>query len=264
VSVTVTHEPGATEFGGRLRGILLDSPDGALTPRAEALLFAADRAQHVDTVVRPALDRGDVVITDRFIDSSLAYQGAGRALPVEDVRRLSRWATNGLVADLTVLLDVEPELGLRRAGERTGNGDGRSPAPDRLERESVEFHRRVRQAFRALADAAPDRYLVVDGSRHPEAVASIVRSAVGKRLAAHRTDRGGRGGRGHRVRLPSLTPRLARPGRRPGGARVPLPAADPELGPGHDPGHGPTVAPAQGPPEAPAEAAEAPAPRATT
>jgi dTMP kinase len=187
VSVTVTHEPGATEFGARLRGILLDSPDGALTPRAEALLFAADRAQHVDAVIRPALDRGDVVITDRYVDSSLAYQGAGRALSVDDVRRLSRWATNGLVPDLTVLLDVDPELGLERVRGRSGSAvDG---GRDRLERESMEFHRRVRQAFRALADAVPDRYLVVDGSRHPEAVATIVRTAVGKRLVARRADR---------------------------------------------------------------------------
>jgi dTMP kinase len=130
----------------------------------------------VDTVIRPALDRGDVVITDRYVDSSLAYQGAGRALSVEDIRRLSRWATSGLRPDLTVLLDVDPDIGLQRA--RTG---GRA---DRLERESLDFHQRVRRAFRALADAAPDCYLVVDASRHPDAVAAMVRTAVGKRLAA--------------------------------------------------------------------------------
>ncbi len=197
VSVTVTHEPGATEFGNRLRRILLESPDGALTPRAEALLFAADRAQHVDAVIRPGLDRGDVVITDRYVDSSLAYQGAGRALPVEDVRRLSRWATDGLVPDLTVLLDVEPEVGLKRVlGRAVDGGLPVAGGRDRLERESVEFHSRVRQAFRSLADAAPDRYLVVDGSRHPETVAAIVRTAVGKRLVAHRTDRSRRRRRG--------------------------------------------------------------------
>jgi len=176
VAVTVTHEPGATDFGRRVRSILLDSADGSLTPRAEALLFAADRAHHVDTVIRPALDRGDVVITDRYVDSSLAYQGAGRALSVEDIRRLSRWATNGLRPDLTVLLDIDPELGLERA--RTGG------AADRLERESLDFHLRVRRAFRALADAAPDCYLVVDASRPPDAAAAVVRAGVGKRLAA--------------------------------------------------------------------------------
>jgi dTMP kinase len=193
VAVTTTHEPGATDFGVRIRQILLDSPDGSLSPRAEALLFAADRAHHVDTVIRPALERGDVVITDRYVDSSLAYQGAGRALSMDDVRRLSRWATSGLRPDLTVLLDVDPEVGLARA--RSSGGER-----DRLERESLEFHQRVRHAFRALADAAPDNYLVVDASRHPEAVAAVVRAAVAKRLAARlasqrqpkRADREGR------------------------------------------------------------------------
>jgi dTMP kinase len=177
VAVTTTHEPGATDFGLRVRSILLDSPDGSLTPRAEALLFAADRAHHVDTVIRPALDRGDVVLTDRYVDSSLAYQGAGRALSVEDIRRLSRWATNGLRPDLTVLLDVDPDVGLDRARAEGG-------VADRLEREPLEFHERVRRAFRALADAAPDRYLVVDASRHPDAVAAVVRAAAAERLAA--------------------------------------------------------------------------------
>lgn len=177
VAVTATHEPGATELGLRIRGIVLDSPDGAVTPRAEALLFAADRAHHVDTVIRPALDRGDVVITDRYVDSSLAYQGAGRTLAVDEVRRLSRWATSGLHPDLTVLLDVDPEVGLERA-RASGRGH------DRVERESVEFHRRVRQGFRSLADANPDRYLVVDAGMHPDAIAALIRLAVGKRLTA--------------------------------------------------------------------------------
>ncbi len=177
VAVTTTHEPGATDLGVRIRQILLDSPDGSLTPRAEALLFAADRAQHVETVIRPALDRGDVVITDRYVDSSLAYQGAGRALAMEDVRRLSRWATGGLRPDLTVLLDIDPEVGLERA-RATGH------AQDRLERESLEFHRRVREGFRALADATPDHYLVVDAAGHPETVATLIRIATAKRLTA--------------------------------------------------------------------------------
>ncbi len=177
VAVTTTHEPGATDFGVRIRGILLDSADGSLTPRAEALLFAADRAHHVDTVIRPALDRGDVVITDRYVDSSLAYQGAGRSLSVDDVRRLSRWATNGLKPDLTVLLDIDPERGLERA-RSAGRGH------DRVERESLEFHRRVREAFRSLADANPDQYLVVDAGSSPDTVATTIRLATGKRLAA--------------------------------------------------------------------------------
>jgi len=221
-AVTVTHEPGATEFGARLRHILLEAADGELTSRAEALLFAADRAQHVDAVIRPALDRGDVVITDRYVDSSLAYQGAGRSLALEDVRRLSRWATSGLEPDLTVLLDVDPELGLDRARAREAVQD---EEPDRLERESLEFHRRVRQAFRALADAAPDRYAVVDSSRHPEAVAAIVRTAVTKRLAA---GRGRDRDRRRRRRPPTIrVPRLARPRPRPS----PGPAPGPEPAP---------------------------------
>jgi dTMP kinase len=177
VAVTTTHEPGATDFGLRIRGILLDSADGSLTPRAEALLFAADRAHHVDTVIRPALDRGDVVITDRYVDSSLAYQGAGRSLSVDDIRRLSRWATNGLKPDLTVLLDIDPEVGLARARSSTKQHD-------RLERESLEFHRRVRAAFRSLADANPDQYLVVDAGASPDTVATTIRLAAGRRLTA--------------------------------------------------------------------------------
>ncbi|HVC72372.1 MAG TPA: dTMP kinase, partial [Mycobacteriales bacterium] len=157
--------------------ILLDSPDGSLTPRAEALLFAADRAHHVDTVIRPALDRGDVVITDRYVDSSLAYQGAGRALAMDDIRRLSRWATGGLRPDLTVLLDVDPQVGLERA---RAAGHGR----DRVERESLEFHQRVRDGFLALADATPDHYLVIDAGGHPETVATLIRIATAKRLAS--------------------------------------------------------------------------------
>lgn len=211
VPVVATHEPGATDFGVRIRGILLDSPDGSLTPRAEALLFAADRAHHVDTVIRPALDRGDVVITDRYVDSSLAYQGAGRSLSVEDVRRLSRWATDGLRPDLTILLDLDPEIGLERA-KASGRGQ------DRLERESLDFHRRVRQGFRSLAGAAPDRYLVVDANRHPDAVATMIRVAAGKRLAARiaaqspvPADSGAARRFGWRRRGPATRPAPARP-----------------------------------------------------
>ena len=154
VDVVVTHEPGATSVGSRIRDLLLHD-DEALAPRAEALLFAADRAHHVDTVIRPALDRDDVVLTDRYVDSSLAYQGAGRELTFDEVRRLSRWATRGLTPDLTVLLDIPAAVGLERARGRAASTDGRRYA-DKLERESLEFHERVRTAFRGLAEAAPD------------------------------------------------------------------------------------------------------------
>jgi dTMP kinase len=164
--VVVTREPGATAAGGRLRELLLD-PASRLAPRAEALLYAADRAQHVAEVVRPALRRGCVVLTDRYVDSSLAYQGAGRELEGDDVARLSRWATEGLVPDLVVLLDVEPAAGLRRARQ--------SGVPDRIEGESLAFHERVRAGFLDLAGQAPERYLVVDAADSAEAVHEVVR-----------------------------------------------------------------------------------------
>jgi dTMP kinase len=177
VAVTTTREPGATPLGGKIRALLLGSVDNAPSPRAEALLFAADRAHHVDTVIRPALDGGRVVLTDRYVDSSLAYQGAGRSLPVDEVRRLSQWATSGLRPDLTVLLDLDPDIGLRRAEERS--------ATDRLEQESMEFHRRVQKAFHSLAEASPDRYLVIPADGPVADIARQVRDAVSKLLTDH-------------------------------------------------------------------------------
>jgi dTMP kinase len=151
--VVVTREPGATPIGAKIRALLLD-PATTLSPRAEALLYAADRAQHVATVVLPALARGAVVISDRYVDSSLAYQGAGRALELGEVRDLSTWATQSLVPDVTLLLDIDPAIGLARA---TGS-------PDRIEQESLTFHQAVRQGFLDLAAAEPDRYLVVSAA----------------------------------------------------------------------------------------------------
>ncbi|POM26631.1 Thymidylate kinase [Actinomadura rubteroloni] len=153
--VVTTHEPGATKIGMRLRAMLLDRDTTGLSPRAETLLYAADRADHVANVILPAMARGAIVVSDRFVDSSLAYQGYGRKQPVEDIAKLNGWATQGLVPDLTVLLMVQPEAGLRRL-----------PAPaDRIESEPAEFHERVRDGFLALAETEPDRYLVLDASR---------------------------------------------------------------------------------------------------
>ncbi|MEU5595534.1 dTMP kinase [Streptomyces sp. NPDC020298] len=163
--VVLTREPGATPVGKRLRSILLDVSSAGLSHRAEALLYAADRAEHIDTVVRPALERGAVVISDRYIDSSVAYQGAGRDLSPTEIARINRWATNGLVPHLTVLLDVSPETARERFTE----------APDRLESEPAEFHARVRAGFLALAASDPGRYLVVDAGQEPEAVTTVVR-----------------------------------------------------------------------------------------
>ncbi|WP_432049521.1 dTMP kinase [Verrucosispora sp. NA02020] len=176
--VVVTREPGATAVGTRIRSMVLDTTgDEAPSPRAEALLYAADRAHHVATVVRPALVRGAVVISDRYVDSSLAYQGAGRTLPVDEVSWLSSWATGGLKPDLVVLLDVDPRTGLSRVAAR-------SQAADRLEAESVGFHERVRYAFLDLAAADPKRYLVLDGSRPAEEIAEQVARRVEELLGA--------------------------------------------------------------------------------
>ncbi|WP_089252809.1 dTMP kinase [Asanoa hainanensis] len=163
--VVVTREPGATEIGRRIREMVLEG-DSELSPRSEALLYAADRANHVATVVRPALARGAVVVSDRYVDSSLAYQGAGRTLPVEEVSWLSSWATGGLKPDLVVLLDIEPTVGLSRAAARG--------AHDRLETEALSFHERVRYAFLDLAAGDPRRYLVLDATRPADEIALAV------------------------------------------------------------------------------------------
>jgi dTMP kinase len=152
--VVMTHEPGATKVGMRLRALLLDTAHAGMSPHAEALMYAADRAEHVASVIEPALARGAVVITDRYIDSSLAYQGTGRGLRTPEIARLNSWATGGRTPDLTVLLDMPPEAGLGR----------RHRSADRLEAEPAEFHRRVRAGFLGLARAEPSRYLVVDAT----------------------------------------------------------------------------------------------------
>lgn len=174
--VVVTREPGATAVGERIRSLVLGAPGSdAPSPRAEALLYAADRAHHVATVVRPALVRGAVVVSDRYVDSSLAYQGAGRTLPVDEVSWLSSWATGGLKPDLVVLLDVEPMTGLSRVASRN---DG----ADRLEAESLAFHERVRYAFLDLAAADPKRYLVLNASRPADEIAALVARRVSELL----------------------------------------------------------------------------------
>jgi dTMP kinase len=153
-SVVLTREPGGTDLGKDLRKILLGHETGAINPRAEALLYAADRAHHVYSVIRPALERGDVVITDRYFDSSAAYQGAGRILNPAEVARISRWATESLYPTLTILIDVPAEIGL-----------GRLQSRDRLEAESNDFHERVRQEYLQIAMMDPERYFVVDGTQ---------------------------------------------------------------------------------------------------
>jgi dTMP kinase len=166
--VVSTHEPGATKVGMRLRALLLDTAHTGLSPRAETLMYAADRAEHVASVILPALDRGAIVVTDRYVDSSLAYQGAGRRLPLGEVTELNKWATGGLVPDLTILLDLAPVEGLGR----------RERSADRLEAEPLDFHQRVRAGFRALADAEPQRYLVLDAGRPPAEISREIQARI--------------------------------------------------------------------------------------
>ena len=165
--VLCTREPGGTPAAEAIRAVLLDPANAGLDDRAEALLFAAARGDHAARVIRPALERGDIVISDRYLDSSVAYQGVARGLGAERVAELSLWATGGLVPDLTIVLDVDPALGLARV-----------VGPDRLESEPLEWHARVRQGFLDIAAAAPDRYLVLDGSRPAEDLAVEIAVAV--------------------------------------------------------------------------------------
>ena len=165
--VVLTREPGATAVGQELRRLVLSPETGVLADKTEALLYAADRAEHVATVVRPALARGSVVITDRYVDSSLAYQGAGRSLDVGDVERISRWATDDLRPHLTVVLDLAPSEGFGRFEER-----------DRIEGESVEFHTRVREAFLRMARADPEHYLILDARAPIDQIHAAIRARL--------------------------------------------------------------------------------------
>ncbi len=174
-TVVRTREPGGTEVGVLIRDIVLHHR-GDIAPRAEALLYAADRAHHVATLVRPALERGDVVIQDRYLDSSVAYQGAGRVLDAAQVCDLSLWATEGALPDVTVLLDLDPASARVRL-------DADDKPFDRLESEKAEFHERVREAFLALAQAEPDRFVVLDASLPADDLAAAVRERVAAVLA---------------------------------------------------------------------------------
>lgn len=169
-TVVRTMEPGGTEVGVEIRKILLHHK-GELAARSEAALFAADRAHHVASKIRPALARGEIVITDRYFDSSVAYQGAGRELSMEEVRNLSLWAVDGLLPDLTVLLDLPAEVARNRRNT-TGT------EPDRLESEKVEFFERARQAYLGLAEAEPNRFLVIDADAAVHSMQEIIRARV--------------------------------------------------------------------------------------
>ncbi len=171
--VQTSREPGGTAAGIKIRTLLLD-PQARLVPRSELLLYAADRAQHVDEIVRPALASGCVLLCDRHADSLVAYQAYGRGIDLQLVEDLNRIATAGLVPDLTLLLDLEPEVGLARAAQRS--------TADRLEREDLAFHRRVREGFLAIARARPERVHLVPAAAGVEAVHRQVLAVVEKRL----------------------------------------------------------------------------------
>ena len=175
-TVVRTREPGGTEVGVLIRDIVLHHR-GEVAARAEALLYAADRAHHVETVVKPALERGEVVIQDRYLDSSVAYQGAGRVLGRDEVRELSLWATGGLLPDLTVLLDLDHDAARDRL-------DADDKPFDRLESEQAAFHSRVRHEFLALAAAEPERFLVLDASRSPADLSTDIQGRVQALLSA--------------------------------------------------------------------------------
>ena len=173
--VVLSREPGGTDLGQGLRKILLGHETGDISPRAEALLYAADRAHHVYSIIRPALDRGDVVITDRYFDSSIAYQGAGRVLQPNEVARISRWATESLFPTLTIIIDMPAEVGL-----------GRLKSRDRLEAEPLAFHERVRNEFLQIASMDPERYLIVDGLQEIDEIHEQIISRVGELPALKR------------------------------------------------------------------------------
>jgi dTMP kinase len=162
LDVVRTLEPGGTELGVEIRHLLLHRK-GEVSSRSEALLYAADRAHHVASLIRPALAKGQIVISDRYLDSSVAYQGAGRELDLTQVRDLSLWAVDNLLPDLTVLLDLDAEAASIRRGQ-TG------AEPDRLEREKISFFEAARQTYKKLAKEEPNRFHLVDASQNPEAI----------------------------------------------------------------------------------------------
>ena len=175
-TVVQTREPGGTEVGQLIREIVLHHR-GDIVPRAEALLYAADRAHHVEALVRPALQRGEVVVQDRYLDSSVAYQGAGRVLDAGEIRDLSLWAADGALPDLTILLDLDQQAARARL-------DAADKPFDRLEAEKDDFHARVRGAFRSLAEREPERFVVIDASQPIDVIAAQIQAEVTARLSA--------------------------------------------------------------------------------
>lgn len=172
-TVVATREPGGTRIAEQIRNVILDPANLELCDRAEALLYAASRAEHVHHVVQPALDRGEIVVSDRYMDSSIIYQGLGRGLGREEVRNINLWATHGLLPDLTFVLDVPAGFGLERVG-----------TPDRLELAPREMHERIRDYYLEMASTDPGRYIVINARQDVDAIAAIVSEHVNNLLAA--------------------------------------------------------------------------------
>ncbi|MGH9457165.1 MAG: dTMP kinase [Thermoanaerobaculia bacterium] len=185
-NVVVTKEPGGTQLGNRIRAILLDPQEEGMDPVAELFLYLASRRQHVVELIRPSLERGAVVICDRFTDATLAYQGFGRMLELDRLRQVNDWATDGIRPDLTVILDIPESTGLERARARNAAEDLHRES--RLEGEDLRFHRRVREGYLALAESDPDRYVVVDASGDLDAVFQRLVAAVNERAGRLRLD----------------------------------------------------------------------------
>ncbi|HDI60995.1 MAG TPA: dTMP kinase [Desulfobacteraceae bacterium] len=187
-----TREPGATDLGQRIRRILLDPACAGMDPRAELLLYLADRVEHVQRVIRPALARGQVVICDRYVDATLAYQGAARGVDADLIERLHALVLGDWRPGLTVLIDIPVAVGLDRAWRAVDRGE-RSPAETRFEKENRDFHQRVRQGYLELAAREPARFCIIDGNRAPGEVARDLQAAIADRLHLPLPDRGGNG-----------------------------------------------------------------------
>lgn len=187
--VTLTREPGGCPIADKIRAILLDADNSAMTPAAELLLYAAARAQHIHDIITPALDRGDIVLCDRFTDATLAYQGYGRGLDLGTIIQLNDMATNGCRPDLTILIDCPVETGLRRARARieaATRADMNSMREERFELESRQFHQRVRDGYLALVAEDPQRFIVVSGDGTVEGIAAAITAAVTAKLGTER------------------------------------------------------------------------------
>jgi dTMP kinase len=183
-NTTVTKEPGGTPLGNRIRAILLDPHEEGMDPLSELFLYAASRRQHVVELIRPSLERGAIVLCDRFTDATLAYQGFGRMIDLDRLRQINEWATDGIRPDLTVILDIAESIGLDRA--RTRNVEKNLQGEGRLEGEDVRFHRRVREGYLALAAAEPERYAVVDANGSPDEVFERLLATLRERAVALR------------------------------------------------------------------------------